>query len=367
MKLLFCPLTYNMKMRKNYWLLFIMISISSCKGQDHTAPIKSKESDTVLAFTSTLNLVKIDTIHIDNAPFGIVRTITQDKAGNIWFATFEGIFKYDGNSFTNISKEVSQARFFSVLEDSKNNLWFGTIGEGLYYYNGESFRNFTTDDGLLNNEIVCIYEDRAGNIWLGTNGGMSMYDGKNFQNYVIVGDTIVKDNKGTIIPNLQRPINEVNAIIEDKTGKFWFGTRGSMFTYDRNSFTTVRHIGKPFNNVRSIIKDKKGNIWWGGNDGFWHYDYVTLTNYEKRFTGYIHEDTEGNIWTSSADGFTWSLSRYDLTDSHEVSKTATEIKSGEGMFFGIHEDSKGNIWSGTLDGVCRYEEGMFTYFSSLTN
>ena len=334
-----------------------------CKGQNLTDQHEYEENQIANGYSLIPNLVKIDTLFVNNAPNSITRTIIQDKVGNIWFATFEGVIKYDGNSFINISKDVSQSRFFSILEDSKSNLWFGSIGSGVYYYDGKSIRNYTTNDGLVNNEIVSIYEDKVGNIWFGANGGASMYDGKNFRNYLMHGNSIIEDKTGAIIPNLQRPSNEVNSIIEDKTGKIWFGTRGNTFTYDGNSFTTVRHIDKPFNNVRSIIEDKKGNIWLGGNDGLWCYDSITFTNYAENFVGYIYEDSHGNIWISSAGAAGWSLSRYDMTDLHKVSEAATEIKSGEGMFFGILEDSDGNIWSGTLDGVCRYDGNTFIYFA----
>src|SRR3984957_9514162 len=118
-----------------------------------------------------------------HGPKWITRNIIQDTKGNIWIAAFDGIFRYDGKSFTNITSKVSSARFFSVLEDSKGNLWFGSIGSGVYCYDGKSFTNFTTGDGLINNRVSCIYEDKAGNIWFGTENGASCYDGKSFRNF----------------------------------------------------------------------------------------------------------------------------------------------------------------------------------------
>ncbi len=121
------------------------------------------------------------TPNIDSRDFSsVTRNMIQDRVGDIWIATFSGVFRYDGKSFTNVTGKVSSARFFSVMEDRKGNLWFGTIGSGVYRYDGKSFQNLTTKDGLLNNEITCIYEDKAGNIWFGANGGASQYDGKSF-------------------------------------------------------------------------------------------------------------------------------------------------------------------------------------------
>jgi ligand-binding sensor domain-containing protein len=92
------------------------------------------------------------------------------------------------------------------LEDRKGNLWFGSIGSGVYCYDGKSFINFTIKEGLAGNGVTCIYEDKAGNIWFGTEAGVSRYDGKSFRNYMMTG---------------------VNSIIEGKTDKFWFATRGN--------------------------------------------------------------------------------------------------------------------------------------------
>ncbi|MFI5139785.1 MAG: two-component regulator propeller domain-containing protein [Sphingobacteriales bacterium] len=284
-------------------------------------------------------------------------------------AAFDGIFRYDGKSFTNITSKVSSARFFSVLEDKKGNLWFGSIGSGVYRYDGKLFRSFTTKEGLAGNDVTCIYEDKTGNIWFGTGGGASRYDGKSFRNYT------TKDGL---------PGNDINSIIEDKTGKFWFGTWDYACFYDARlpdgqgkRFTVFTHDGKPFTNVRTIIEDKKGNIWLGGNDGLWRYNGSTFTNFTKNFVACIYEDKKGNIWTSSEsaksqdwtlsryDGKSlsglvgakdrWVLSRYDEKSLSDKNPSVTEIKPGHGMICGILEANDGNIWFGASDGVYRYD------------
>ncbi|MGH2563287.1 MAG: two-component regulator propeller domain-containing protein, partial [Ginsengibacter sp.] len=130
-----------MKYVSVYALFFMFIFCTSGKGQTKTdfptGNIKSESKDVITSY----------------GPKSITRNIIQDRKGNIWIASWEGVFRYDGKSFTNITSKVSSARFFSVLEDRKGNLWFGSIGSGVYYYDGKSFRNFTTREGLVNNEI----------------------------------------------------------------------------------------------------------------------------------------------------------------------------------------------------------------------
>lgn len=295
----------------------------------------------------------------EKIPNSITRNIIQDRKGNIWIAAFDGIFRYDGKSFTHITDKVSSARFFSVLEDRKGNLWFGSIGSGVYYYDGKSFRNFTIKDGLLNNDIGSIYEDKKGNIWFGSFGGASRYDGKSFRNYIINGDMMNEDRTGKTFPD--RPPYEVTSIIEDKAGRLWFATRGNTFIYDGIAFTVFTHENKPFKNVRSLLEDKKGNIWLGVNDGLWRYDGKTSINFTQNFVGYIYEDKKGNIWTSSenANIKAWVLSRYDAKSLSGKNPTVNEIASKyEGtkrMIFGILEANDGSIWFGALGGVYRYD------------
>jgi len=324
-----------------YILSIMLVFCTSCNGQNNTDLVK--------------NNIKSEKKNLEasRGPNSITRTIKQDRNGNIWIASFEGIIRYDGKSFTNITSKISSCRFFSVLEDTRGNFWFASIGSGVYYYDGKSFQNFTTKEGLANNNVTCIFEDRTGNIWFGTGGGVSRYNGKSFRNFTT--------NDG---------LNYVNTIIEDRTGKIWFGTRDGACFYDGEKFTTFTiNYNTPFENVRSIIEDKNGNIWLGGEDGLWRYDGSTYDHFTKKFVGYIYQDRSGNIWTSSvsANSQDWALSRYDNTSLSNkllmLNPKGTEIKSDEKMIFGILEDYAGNIWFGTLDGVQRYDGNTFEEFN----
>ena len=90
----------------------------------------------------------------------------------------------------------------------------------------ESFQHFTTKDGLASNMALHLYEDRSGNIWIGS----SVYDGKSFRNFT------TKDGF---------PSNNIRLLLEDKTGKLWFGAQGEdLFVYDArlNGESGGKHI-----------------------------------------------------------------------------------------------------------------------------
>ncbi len=301
------------------------------------------------------------------APNKMVRAIIQDKKGNIWLAGADGIIRYDGKSFSNTITKIKPARFFSALEDRKENLWFTAVGSGVYHYKGESFKNYTTKDGFLSDLVTNVYEDKTGGIWFGSELGASRYDGKTFRNFKLNEQT-AGDNGGggdSVHVSGYQQDNDVNTIIEDNTGKFWFGTRGNTFTYDGKTFTRITHKDeKAFVNVRSIIKDKKGNIWLGGNGGLWRYDGNTFTNITPKFVGNIMEDKKGNIWTSSESALNknWALTRYDQNSLSGNKLVGTEILSIKGMLFGLLEANDGSIWVGALNGVYRYDGTNVTDF-----
>tara|TARA_R110002096_G_scaffold183757_19_gene362004 strand:+ start:13707 stop:14411 length:705 start_codon:yes stop_codon:yes gene_type:complete len=149
----------------------------------------------------------------------------------------------------------------SVFQDSKENYWIGSGKEGAAYYDGKSFQNFTQKEGLPDNQIRSIQEDKNGTIWFGTGNGISSYDGKSFTNYTAktsnqyVGFEQTSDYlwfsadvnpginqfDGTNLNYLPFPIpsNEsrnnsygVTAISKGAAGKVWIGTYAALFNFD---------------------------------------------------------------------------------------------------------------------------------------
>lgn len=321
-------------------LVFVLYNPSS--GQNKVEPINKDIRSQIIA----------------NAPQRITRDIIQDSKGKIWLATHQGIFRYDGQSFSNITREVSEVRtdagledrFYAVLEDTNGNFWFGSTDSGVHYYDGHSIQHFTTREGLLNDRIVSIYQDRTGNIWFATLGGISRYDGKSFQNFTM--------NEGL-------PHNEVITIAEDKTGRLWVGTRGGACTYDGKAFTILyKENGYSFGNVRSIIEDREGHVWLGGGSGLWRYDGNGFTNITTNFVSDIMEDNKGNIWICSANDREqgWAVSYYSSGSSFTNRTTLAESDSMTKPILCIFEDSDGAIWFGSF-GVYRYDGSVTKYFA----
>src|SRR5580658_4122812 len=111
-----------MKFTPVYTLFLMSVFLISC-GQTKTfAPPDNIESETKDTVTSY-------------GPNSMVRNVKKDRNGNILIASYLGVFRYDGTSFTNISSKISPPIFSSswdVLEDRKGNLWLGTKDSGVY-------------------------------------------------------------------------------------------------------------------------------------------------------------------------------------------------------------------------------------------
>lgn len=332
-----------MKYIRVYASFLVLVFHTACR-QNQT----SVQQDNFSKQHNGLSETQLKELASSKVPMNQVRHVRQASNGDILIAaSWSGAFRYDGKSFTNLAKgEIGQHRYWDVMEDRHGNLWFATTDSGVYYYNGKSFQHLAAREGF-SDFVPSIYEDKAGHIWFPSGAGLTRYDGRSFQNFT------TKDG----LPN-----NAVKAILEDRTGKFWFGSQlENMFVYDGKTFTVVKNKdGKTFRNVWSIIEDKKGNIWFGDLDGLWRYDGSTFTKVSQRGAYSIIEDKKGNIWTTGPitprDAPVWALSRYEAKSLYDKVPTVTEIKSGGRMgFLGILEASDGSIWFGSAGGVHRYD------------
>ncbi len=338
-----------MKYIQVYALFLMLVFCTSCSVQSQTNP---PQDNIKYNGYSGSQLKEADTPKV---PMSMVRNVRQARNGNILIAaSWGGVFRYDGKSFTNLtSSKIGLHRFYDVREDRRGNLWFASNDSGVYHYNGKTFQHFTTSEGLANNLVMCIYEDRAGMIWFGGRG-LTRYDGKSFQNFT------TKDG----LPN-----TDSRTIMEDKTGKLWIGTEDGPCFYDGKTFTVLKNKdGKAFKNVWSIIEDKKGSIWFGDVDGLWRYNGRTFIKVSQRKAYGIVEDKKGNIWTTdriNPSGEVWALSRYDAKSLYSEMPTVTEIKSeGRTNFYGILEANDGSIWFGSGNGVYRYDGKTITDFKA---
>jgi ligand-binding sensor domain-containing protein len=317
-------MTKNKVYQQLHALLLLFVLMTSCNGQE-----KPKLSEGNQQTTKSVPSPLLDTAQISD----YVINLFEDSKGNLWFGTIsDGVARYDGKTLTYFTTKdgLCDNTVVSMVEDKKGHLWFGTRG-GLSKYDGKIFTNFTSKQGLCDDRVSRILIDRNGNLWVGTWGGVCRFNGSTFSNFPLPKPDID-------VPSYQATTNWVTKIMEDKQGNLWFGRSGyGACKYDGKSFTQfTKKEGLPSNCVQNIVEDKKGNIWFG-----------------TRVAEKDHSDADKRTGGGG-------LSRYD-------GKTFTQYPEIEGLskndIYAIYEDKKGNLWMGATGlGVYRYDGQSFTLY-----
>lgn len=245
-----------------------------------------------------------------------VYAMEEDRNGSLWIGTDDGVYRYDGKTFTAVPIPVKTAATYApgavytagkpvknvvtdILEDKAGNLWLGTLLHGIYRYNGKTFDHF-----LAGEDIRCITEDRAGNIWVGSwsNRGAYHYSSRQAAAGFVKQDGLTD--------------GMIACIYEDRSGDIWFGTRDKgLCRYDGRSFTYYsEQNGLCNNNISFITSDNAGNLWFSStvkygtkSGGLCRYDGKTFKPYSP-MPGLENNDIFFMLWDRN--GPLWCGGRY---------------------------------------------------------
>jgi ligand-binding sensor domain-containing protein len=231
--------------------------------------------------------------------------VAKGPRGNVWLATEEGLFELDNGK---IRKRPGwpNSNVTSLLIDSFDGIWMGT-SNGLYHQpQGATDIQLIEHDpafsfSLSSNEINFLYEDRQGNIWIGTERGglnkMQLAPTNWFQVFDSHDFGVAKNSL------------TVYAILKTRDQQqIWAGTNQGVFVFDANTHQLTRHLTGELPNlqIRSIYEDMEGNIWVGG----WAHEVIRFSKAARssyqfevmpRGGGSIRrilEDPQGDIWMS---------------------------------------------------------------------
>jgi ligand-binding sensor domain-containing protein len=335
------------KQLKYFSIILIAFFISSCNGQSQPKSIIGKESDR----ENKEEFFNEEVEHIEYGAGDIVTKGYLDKSGNIWFTTTK---------------------------------------EGIYKYNGKTFTNITVKDGLCSNEVWAVIEDNKGLLWFATAKGLCSYDGINFVNIPLPQEDFQSVSPETGFPS--RKTEVALTVMQDSKGHFWIGTNASgAYQYDADKggaggkgFTSFLKFkgrlhpdDRVYNNcITSIIEDRNGNIWFTSitHGGISRYNGESITNFTTKdgllgdMTNSSFEDKAGNIWFGSIQNLNGGLMRFDPTLGGTGGEAFKSYTKEDGLCDSnvacFYEDESGNIWIGTGDGVCYFDGKTFTSFNS---
>lgn len=221
------------------------------------------------------------------------------------------------------------------------------------------FDHLSLEQGLSQSAVLCIFQDKRGFMWFGTEDGLNRYDGYGF--------TVYRHD-----PSDPRslPSDVVWAIDEDAAGDLWIGTEGGgIARWDRkaNSFTRFRHeASQPASlasdAVRALHVDRTGALWIGTRDAgldrldpgtglatHYRHDPADAASLSDNSVYVLHEDPSGSLWVGTSGG----LNRLDTARNGFVHYRHDPANAGslsEDQVRSVVADAEGSLWVGTQHG-----------------
>lgn len=316
-----------------------------------------------------------------NKDYDAVLSIFQDKDGNLWLGTNGGgicllapKLKFNHIGYHPMpGKGLANTRIMTVVNDRKENLWLGTIGSGLFWSpDRKNFYAVEYPESVNRSRFFIIkflYEDKAGQIWAGTNVGLCRIEFVNNKPKMIITDFTAFNPDF----NYYQHSNYQYVSILDVKKMLWLGSlMNGLFLVDKtNGLRVIKHLrnnNSASGNLNSsrisyLFEDSKERIWIGTYNGLHIYNSADTTiqlaeNYFEvsgEFTGNIitciDEDPEGNIWIGTPNGLN------KLTETGENSFQVVFYTEEDGLSSNfvkaISHDLNGNIWISTNTGISK--------------
>lgn len=324
-----------------------------------------------------------------------VQSFAEDQAGAIWVTDRALGFRRVATPDTRtVALPLPPGSVIRLLQDHAGNLWVGTRGHGLFRVRGHdnggpvSVQRLGKADGLTSDVVLSLFEDREGDILVGTENNLlrlSKNDG------ITIGQVasssaheVAATSDGSVwlgtTAGLRRftglssrlytdkdglPSNVITALTPNVTGTLWVATDRGLARFANERFWPVRLPGGLVpTNLASMTTDHAGGLWLcDGEQGLfrWHIDgeldsLAQWTDVRKRCPS-AYSDRAGHVWVGFSEGI---VAVY--RDDHFTIYRERDGLTG-GIVTAFHEDLDGVMWVGTNKGVSRFHEGKFTSFT----
>ena len=244
----------------------------------------------------------------------------------------------------NVDDGLVQSQATCITQDGKGNLWIGTLG-GVSRYDGRNFTNYKVRNGLPSNAAWSIAADAHDNIWIGTSSGISRYDGKSFANFSKPRQTIRNIN------NTQQ-LFAVNDTV-------WWRVQGEVFFIVRDK---INKLTIPGDGTVSTMYVESGNLWLAKDGVF--YNLRGGQWREARFTEAASQISPAVYRIAKGKSGFWVVTSTGIFRLEEgLVLPYMPNPAGMPQAISLTEDRAGALWLGTNSGVIRIDERTAQHFN----
>lgn len=380
-----------------WWMLVVTALLTGCASSATATPVatqaaagemKSGKETAVADPPATLNLRYATKRSVQFEPLGleqglsqsVVIDILQDDQGFMWFATQDGLNRYDGQQFKVFENDPNNPNSLSgefvqaLALDHDGAIWIATNGFGLNRYDpatGQFARyNHDPDDpnSLADDELNALLVDDANAIWIGTNGsGLDRLDPATGQFTHYRYDS--SDHNSLSHDNVQ-------SIYAGTEGTLWIGTLGGLSRLDSATNAFTRYNTTPSdpnslssNSITVVCGDRDGMLWIGTNDGGVN-RFDPQTGAATRFRhdpedphslsydviSDIYVDSRGVLWIGTNGGGLDVFNRDTGRFAHYPPDPGTPGALNNSQIWSIYEDTAGVLWFGTFgSGINKFD------------
>jgi signal transduction histidine kinase/CheY-like chemotaxis protein/ligand-binding sensor domain-containing protein len=316
-------------------------------------------------------------------PHDSVRAIAQTADRYLWFATIDGLARFDGVNFTVFSESntplLKQTTMISLQAAPDGSLWIGTSSGGLLRYRNGGFEKLEVP-GLPSVSIRTLLLDSRGVLWIGADGGLVRLEGGRSVPVFTGGwDANVhvsleypagvvwvgaNDGLHRFEGGVERvfttkdglPDNSIWGLAPGAGGGLWIGTHtGGLVEYRQGRFRTYgQRDGFMPSSILTLLTDRNGALWIGTDGaGVSRFAEGKFTSYQTRdglsnqVIRCLYEDHEGSLWMGTAGGGINRFKEYRVTmRTMREGLPSDSIRS-------LQQDHSGDIWLGTPAGIAR--------------
>jgi signal transduction histidine kinase/ligand-binding sensor domain-containing protein len=288
----------------------------------------------------------------DGLPENTVQALAQTPDNYLWIGTSGGLVRFDGARFLLFDRDntplIRQDSIFCLTAGHNGDLWAGTDGMGLLRYHNGAFRAYSAAQGLSNEFVRAVHEDRNGTLWVGTDDGLFRMEGDRLRRV---------DGSG------RTPALAVHSIVEDRAGNLWVG--GSTLLRIRGDDCKEFHLegGGSANRVKTILETSDRVLWVGAVSGLQRMapaQTPSSSGEAARFERVpeirntvrsLFEDDSGALWIGTIGGGLVRYAHGEFTGFDPGSDPRDAPPSG--TVLALFQDNERNLWAGMQTGLLR--------------